>query len=107
RDTVNSDPVVDRNKRVRRVAVGASCPGGQARLPPHWMGLEDLPGPLPFVIATFVIALTMMAISRPSGNRFADVPWTLWTPEARAIAPCSLRQLLVAAKSDDAQPLEI
>ena len=62
RDTVDPDPVVDRKVRLGRVAVGASCPGGGARLPPHGMGLEDLPGPFPLVVAPRVIAQAMTAV---------------------------------------------
>jgi hypothetical protein len=65
RDTVDPDPVVDRNERLGRVAVSASSPGGQARLPPHWMGLEDLPGLFPLVIAPLVRQLNK---SPPKGE---------------------------------------
>jgi hypothetical protein len=86
RDTVDPDPVVDRSERLGLVTVSARCPGAQARLPPHWMALEDLPGLFPLAILPLIIAPTMAAVHGPSGHQLCDVSRTLWGSGAPGIA---------------------
>lgn len=106
-DTVNQDLVVEGNERLGRLAVGASCPGGEARLPPRRKGLDDLPCPFAIVIASRVISRSMAAVRRPRGHGFGDRERAVWGPEARVIAPWGNRQLLVTPKNDDAHPLVV
>ena len=69
--------------------VGASRRGGATRLPPHRMGLEDLPGPFPLIIVPLVIGLGTAPVSGCRGHGFADLPRTLRGVDARHRPPGS------------------